>query len=121
MKRKTAIYPLQVGRSCNEAFRQRKPKVTISKTEVQHVARLARLELDPETTDAMVAQLGTILDYMETLNRVDTAGIAATAHMAAARTPLREDTETGHLEREAALQNAPHKDEESFLVPRVIG
>jgi len=93
----------------------------ITKSEVQQVARLARLELDPATADAMVAQLGTILDYMETLNRVDTTGVAATAHAVAATTPLRADQETGHLDRDAALQNAPHKDADSFLVPRVIG
>jgi len=93
----------------------------ITKDEVQHVARLARLELDPATADAMVAQLGTILDYMETLNRVDTSGVAATAHMTATTTPLRDDKEAGHLDRDAALANAPQKDHESFLVPRVIG
>ena len=93
----------------------------ISKAEVQQVARLARLALDSATADAMVAQLGTILDYMETLNRVDTTGVAATAHTMAATTPVREDLETGHLDRDEALQNAPHKDQDSFLVPRVIG
>jgi aspartyl-tRNA(Asn)/glutamyl-tRNA(Gln) amidotransferase subunit C len=69
----------------------------------------------------MSDQLGSILDYMETLNRVDTEGIAATAHAVSLTTPLRTDERRPHLDREAALANAPERDEDSFLVPKVIG
>jgi aspartyl-tRNA(Asn)/glutamyl-tRNA(Gln) amidotransferase subunit C len=96
--------------------------MTISKAEVQHVARLARLTLDESTLDAMAEQIGTILAYMETLNRIDTTDVEPTAHaVAAAATPVREDTSHGHLDRKRALANAPVEDGESFLVPRVIG
>jgi aspartyl-tRNA(Asn)/glutamyl-tRNA(Gln) amidotransferase subunit C len=95
--------------------------MTITREEVRHVARLARLELAEDVLDSMAEQLGGILGYMETLNRVDTAGIAPTAHAVSLTTPLREDERRPHLDREAALANAPARDEESFLVPRVIG
>ena len=94
----------------------------ISKEEVQHVARLARLALDDRRLDAMADQIGTILEYMETLNRIDTTDVEPTSHaVSAATTPVRDDTAREHLERTRALANAPDQDGESFLVPRVIG
>ena len=95
--------------------------MTISREEVRHVARLARLDLAEDVLDTMAEQLDGILGYMETLNRVDTEGIAPTAHAVSLTTPLREDERRPHLERDAALANAPERDEETFLVPRVIG
>ncbi len=94
----------------------------ISKEEVQHVARLARLALDDRRLDAMADQIGTILEYMETLNRIDTTDVEPTSHaVSAATTPVRDDTAREHLVRTRALANAPDQDGESFLVPRVIG
>ena len=94
----------------------------ISKAEVQHVARLARLSLDDQHLDAMAEQIGTILEYMETLNRIDTTDVDPTTHaVSAPATPAREDAAREHLGRDKVLANAPEKDGESFLVPRVIG
>ncbi len=94
----------------------------ISKEEVRHVARLARLTLDEERLDAMADQIGTILEYMETLNRIDTTDVEPTRHaVSAVTTPVRDDTPREHLSHDEALANAPEKDGESFLVPRVIG
>lgn len=95
--------------------------MTISREEVQHVARLARLDLADDVLETMADQLGSILDYMETLNRVATEGIAPTAHAVSLTTPLRTDERRPHLDREAALANAPERDDDSFLVPKVIG
>ena len=95
--------------------------MSISREEVRHVARLARLDLEDAVLDTMAEQLGSILDYMETLNRIDTDGIAPTAHAVALTTPLRPDERHAHLNREAALANAPERDDDSFLVPKVIG
>jgi aspartyl-tRNA(Asn)/glutamyl-tRNA(Gln) amidotransferase subunit C len=92
----------------------------ITREEVQHVARLARLDLADTVLDSMAEQLGGILDYMETLNRVDTEGIAPTAHAVSQATPLRADERRPHLDHEAALANAPERDEESFIVPKII-
>ncbi len=94
----------------------------ISREEVQHVARLARLTLDDPSLDAMAEQIGTILTYMETLNRIDTTDVEPTAHaVSAVQTPVREDVAHKQLDRDQALKNAPQKDGASFLVPRVIG
>ena len=93
----------------------------ISREEVRHVARLARLDLKEAVVDTMAGQLAGILEYMDTLNRVDTEGIAPTAHAVSLTTPLRADERRPHLDREAALANAPEKDDESFIVPKIIG
>lgn len=95
--------------------------MTISREEVRHVAHLARLDLPEDVLDTMAEQLGSILDYIETLNRVDTEGVAPTAHAVSRQTPLRADERRPHLDRDAALANAPERDEASFLVPKVIG
>lgn len=93
----------------------------ITKDEVRHVARLAQLALDDEALDDMAAQIGTILEYVETLNRIDTTAVQPTAHAVSAPiTPVREDVAGEHLPRDQALSNAPAEDGESFLVPRVI-
>ena len=52
----------------------------IAKEEVLHVADLARLDLDEASIDTFVGQLGTILEYVDTLNQVETKGVAPTSH-----------------------------------------
>ena len=93
----------------------------ITREEVRHVARLARLDLEDAVVDTMAEQLGGILEYMDTLNQVDTRGIAPTAHAVSQTSPLRPDERRPHLDHDAALANAPERDEESFIVPKIIG
>ena len=95
----------------------------ITKDEVLHVANLARLEMDPENIDRFADQIGQILEYVETLNKVDTEGVRPTSHAISLTNAFREDEETGHLDRDLVLKNAPDKDEDdgSFLVPKVVG
>ncbi|BBO89993.1 Asp-tRNA(Asn)/Glu-tRNA(Gln) amidotransferase subunit GatC [Desulfosarcina ovata] len=92
----------------------------ISKEEVLHVANLARLEIDDADVERFAGQIGTILDYVDTLKQVDTAGVAATSHAITLTNAFREDEETGHLDPQTALANAPEKDEGAFVVPKVI-
>jgi aspartyl-tRNA(Asn)/glutamyl-tRNA(Gln) amidotransferase subunit C len=92
----------------------------ISKNEVLHVANLARLELDEAGIEKLATQIGTILDYVDTLNQVDTTGVPPTSHAIFLSNAFREDELHQHLANEAALDNAPEKDEGAFLVPKVI-
>jgi aspartyl-tRNA(Asn)/glutamyl-tRNA(Gln) amidotransferase subunit C len=95
----------------------------ITKDEVLYVANLARLEMDPENIDRFADQIGQILEYVETLNSIDTEGVRPTSHAISLTNAFREDEETGHLDRDSVLENAPDKDEDdgSFLVPKVVG
>lgn len=92
----------------------------ISKEEVLHVARLARLDIDAADVDRLAGQIGTILDYVDTLNQVETDGVAATSHAISLTNALRQDEAQDHLDRQDALANAPEKDAGTFVVPKVI-
>jgi aspartyl-tRNA(Asn)/glutamyl-tRNA(Gln) amidotransferase subunit C len=64
--------------------------------------------------------LGKILEYVETLNSVDTDGVSATFHAISITNAFREDEEGSHLDREKSLANAPETDEGHFVVPKII-
>ncbi len=93
----------------------------ITKEEVRHVADLARLDLDEESIDTFVGQLGTILEYVDTLNHIDTKEVKPTSHAIFLTNAFREDEPVGHLERERALANSPEQEDGGFIVPKVVG
>jgi aspartyl-tRNA(Asn)/glutamyl-tRNA(Gln) amidotransferase subunit C len=88
--------------------------------QVQHVARLARLDLDPEAVEKLAVQLAAILDYFQKLAEVDTSGVEPTSHAIALTNAFRDDRVHRHLQPEEALANAPAQEEGSFVVPKVI-
>lgn len=92
----------------------------ITKDEVIHVARLSRLDMDEESIDKFSGQIGTILEYVDTLKQVDTEGITPTSHAISLTNAFREDVEKEHLERDLSLANAPEKEDGNFVVPKVI-
>ena len=93
----------------------------ITKEEVIHVAQLARLDVDEALIDKFAKQIGMILEYIDTLNQVDTEGVASTSHALALTNAFREDDERGVFDKDAALANAPEKEDGSFVVPKVVG
>jgi aspartyl-tRNA(Asn)/glutamyl-tRNA(Gln) amidotransferase subunit C len=93
----------------------------ITKDQVLYVADLARLDLDDASIDRFADQIGTILDYVDKLNEVDTDGIRPTSHAISLTNAFREDQQNEHLERDQALENAPEKEDGSFIVPKVVG
>ena len=92
----------------------------ISQTEVLHVAHLARLDIAEADIDRLADQLGTILDYVDTLNQVDTTGVPATSHAISLTNAFREDEAKDHLDIQASLANAPEQEDGAFVVPRVL-
>ncbi len=92
----------------------------ITTDEVLHVAKLARLEIDPESVDKMADQLATILTYVEKLSEVKTEDVPPTSHAIALTNAFREDEVRDSLAREEALENAPAKEDGGFVVPKVI-
>ena len=93
----------------------------ITRDEVLYVARLARLEVEEVATDKLAGQIGSILDYVDQLNQVDTAGVAPTSHALALTNAFREDAVRPHIDRDLALANAPAQEEGCFLVPKIVG
>ncbi len=92
----------------------------ITKDEVMHVANLARLDMDEASIDKFADQIGTILEYVDVLNRVDTQGVPPTSHAISLTNVFRKDREEKTLERAKALANAPQKEDGNFVVPKVI-
>ena len=92
----------------------------IDKDGVIHVANLARLNLDEAAIEKFAGQIGTILEYVNTLDRVDTEGVAPTSHAISLTNAFREDTAQEPFDRDAALANAPEDEDGNFLVPKVI-
>ena len=92
----------------------------ITKDEVMHVANLARLDMDEASIDKFAGQIGTILEYVDVLNRVDTQGVTPTSHAISLTNVFRKDREKKTLERDQALANAPQKEDGNFIVPKVI-
>lgn len=93
----------------------------ITREEVIHVAELARLDVDEKSIDMFADQIGKILEYVETLNRVDTQDVIPTSHAITLTNVFREDIEKEHIERDEALANAPEKEDGHFVVPKVVG
>jgi aspartyl-tRNA(Asn)/glutamyl-tRNA(Gln) amidotransferase subunit C len=93
----------------------------ITKEDIVYVANLARLEVGEKDIETFAGQLGEVLEYVNTLNRVDTEGVPPTSHAISLTNAFREDIETGHLDRDKALGNAPEREDGSFLVPKVVG
>jgi aspartyl-tRNA(Asn)/glutamyl-tRNA(Gln) amidotransferase subunit C len=92
----------------------------LSTEEIDHIALLARLELEPEERETVARDLTRILEYFETLERLDTRGVEPMAHVLPLQNVLRTDTVRPGLSLEAALQNAPEAVEGLFQVPRVV-
>lgn len=93
----------------------------ITRQEVIHVADLARLDLEDAALDRLSQQMGDILEYIDKLKEPDTTDIPPTTHAIRLTNAFRKDILQGHLERDAALSNAPERDDSCFLVPRIIG
>ena len=93
----------------------------ITREEVQHVAKLARLELSANEVERMTGQLDAILSYVAKLDELDTSGVAVTTHTQNVVNAFREDEVRPSLPREHALANGPDQNGEAFVVPRVIG
>jgi len=92
----------------------------ITEEQIQYVAKLARLDLAPAELAPMTAQLDRILTYVETLNELDTKGIAPTTHALAITNAFRDDVVKPSLGQEKSLANGPLQNGEAFVVPRVI-
>jgi aspartyl-tRNA(Asn)/glutamyl-tRNA(Gln) amidotransferase subunit C len=91
--------------------------VAITREQVIHVARLARLEIPEDELESMRAELGAILDAVGKVAELDLSGVEPTSHPLDLVNALDEDEPRPSLDREAALANAPDAREGAFRVP----
>ncbi len=91
----------------------------ISTKDVEHVAKLARLELTEEETEKYSKQLGEILKYVEQMNEVDTTGIEPMPHALPVYNVMREDEVKYEQTKEELMANAPYEENGFFRVPKI--
>ena len=95
--------------------------MSVSRHDIQNVARLARLALSEEEIPRYTEALGRILGLVEQLNRVDTSNVTPMAHpLPGQRQRLRPDVVTETDQHELYQRNAPQVTAGLYLVPRVI-
>lgn len=87
---------------------------------IAYVAKLARIELTPDEQSAYGRQLGGILHYLDKIKQADIAGVEPSAHAMPVHNVWRADVAQPGLTVEQALQNAPRKRDDQFVVPRVV-
>jgi aspartyl-tRNA(Asn)/glutamyl-tRNA(Gln) amidotransferase subunit C len=88
--------------------------------DVEHIAKLARLELSEEEKARYLEQLSAILDYAARLRELDTSHILPTASVLSSSLPLRADEPAQSLSVEAVLRNAPQVEDNQFRVPPIL-
>ncbi|MDP8262932.1 MAG: Asp-tRNA(Asn)/Glu-tRNA(Gln) amidotransferase subunit GatC [Candidatus Ancaeobacter aquaticus] len=94
--------------------------MAITKDDVLYVAELARLELSEEEIELFTKQLGSILEYVDTLNKLDLEGVEPTAHIAPVRNVDRDDVCHENVPDDIIFDNAPEEHEKLFMVPKII-
>jgi aspartyl-tRNA(Asn)/glutamyl-tRNA(Gln) amidotransferase subunit C len=92
----------------------------IDRDAVDHVARLARLDLSEEDRTRMQAELSAILEHAERIQALDLDGLDPTSHPVPLKNMMRPDEVTPSLDREQALANGPEVEDGRFRVPRII-
>jgi aspartyl-tRNA(Asn)/glutamyl-tRNA(Gln) amidotransferase subunit C len=92
----------------------------IDAKEVQEIAQLARLRLDPEEVARLTSELDAILGHIDELRQLDTSAVEPMTHAVPFDCPMREDLPGPMLSIDEALANAPAREGSFFQVPRII-
>ena len=94
--------------------------MSLTRSDVEKIAHLARLELTETEMSRFQGQLSEILDYAEKLNELELEGVAPTAHAISQQNVFREDKADPSLPLEAILRNAPKQAKNQFVVQAVL-
>jgi aspartyl-tRNA(Asn)/glutamyl-tRNA(Gln) amidotransferase subunit C len=89
----------------------------LDRSEVLHVARLARLRLSDEEVERMSSELSKVLDHIEKIGELDLEGVPPTSHVVEVEGALRADEPRPSLPRDEALAPAPAVAADGFEVP----
>ena len=92
----------------------------ISDETMEYVGILAKLELSPEEKEQAKEDMAKMLDYIDTLNELDTSGVEPMSHVFPVHNVFREDVVTNTDERDKVLANAPEAKEGAFVVPKTF-
>ncbi len=94
--------------------------MSIDKDKIKHVAKLARISLDEKKTDSLTKDLSSIFKFIEQLNELDTKKIEPLSSILNEPLRSREDEINDGKIKDQVLKNSPKKNEEFFIVPKVV-
>ena len=94
--------------------------MAIAIKDVEHIAKLAKLEFTDAEKEKFTHQMNQILEYVEQMNKLDTSRVEPLSHVIELSNVFRADEVKQGVSTEEALKNAPSKTEEFFKVPKVI-
>lgn len=92
----------------------------ISDETIDYVGILAKLELSDEEKEQAKKDMGSMLDYVDKLNELDTSMVEPMSHVFPVNNVFREDVVTNEDEREKILANAPEEKDGAFVVPKTV-
>ncbi|MCI5503391.1 MAG: Asp-tRNA(Asn)/Glu-tRNA(Gln) amidotransferase subunit GatC [Anaerobutyricum sp.] len=92
----------------------------ISDETIEYVGILAKLELSEEEKEQAKKDMANMLDYIDTLNELDTEGVEPMSHVFPINNVFREDVVTNGDDREEILSNAPESKDGAFVVPKTF-
>lgn len=92
----------------------------ISDETIEYVGILAKLELSDEEKEQAKKDMGSMLDYIDKLNELDTTNVEPMSHVFPVNNVFREDMVTNGDDREQMLANAPQKKEGTYMVPKTF-
>lgn len=92
----------------------------ISDETIEYVGILAKLELSDEEKEQAKSDMGRMLDYIDMLGELDTAGVEPMSHVFPVQNVFREDIVTNGDTREQLLANAPEQKDGMFMVPKTF-
>ena len=94
--------------------------MSIDKDTVKHISKLARISLDDKKVDNLSKNLSSIIEFIEKLNELNTEKIVPLTSIIDASLASRKDDVKKENIRDQILKNSPEKNEEFFVVPKVI-
>ena len=92
----------------------------ISDETIEYVGILAKLELSEEEKEQAKKDMANMLDYIDTLNELDTSGVEPMSHVFPVNNVFREDVVTNEDDRDEILANAPEDKDGAFVVPKTF-
>jgi aspartyl-tRNA(Asn)/glutamyl-tRNA(Gln) amidotransferase subunit C len=94
--------------------------MTIDLKTIKHISKLSRISVDEEKSKKLVGDMNSIFDFIEKLKELDTGNVEPLTSVAETTLKLRTDVVKSKNIKDQILKNSPEKNEDFFVVPRVV-
>ena len=95
--------------------------MALTQEEVRHVALLARIALTDEQVETLQTELNSIFDHIDQIAQLELGDVEPMVHSIPLVNSMREDIPVQGLNHDRALMNAPAREDNAILIPRIIG